>query len=130
MPVDLNLKCFNSMEGVNGSQCFLIEGNSRPLEFDGRKMHAGMQNPAQDDCGTSPTFGINYSCQFNPELDYPQNSRRLSNKKLRSIRRKLNKFSKSPGFPVSECERRLAGALADVIIKTLGLTTQLATHTE
>ena len=93
VPADLTPKCFNTVEEKNGTQSFSIEGNSDSLELDDRKMNVEISKPTKDDCDNWKTFEMISSYPFNPELDNLPKSRRLSNKKMRTIRRKLNKFS-------------------------------------
>ena len=121
--MDLTSNHFNTIDGQNGTQSFSIEGQSYPLEFDGRKMHVGISKPTQDDHDNLPTYEMTSPHPFNPDPDVSQKPRRLNNKKLRNVCRKLSKLSESSGMPPKERKRGLAGAPIDVITKTLGCTT-------
>ena len=102
VPKDLAPKCYNSVEVESDTQSFSIEGESYLLEFYGRKMHVEMSKPTQDDYDNLPTFEMNSSYPFNPELDNLPKPSHLSNKKLRFDHRKFNNFSESSGAPAGE----------------------------
>ena len=93
-------------------------------------MRTGVSKHAQKDCDDLRAFEMTSSCQFNPQLDDLPKLRRLSNKKIRAICRKLRKFSESSGIPTKEWNKRLARVPIDAIAETLGSLTQLAMHLE
>ena len=93
-------------------------------------MRVGASKPAQDDHDNLPTHEMTSSRPFHPGTGSLSKPRRLSDKKVRTARRKLRKLSESSGMSAKEWKRRLAGETIDVIAKTLGRTTQLSMCTE
>ena len=88
--------------------------------------------PAQEDYDTLPVHELASSYPCGPESDVNMETyqRIISNKKLSKIRRNLKKISVSTILPISEWQKRTAGAPIDVASKTLDCETQLAMKIE
>ena len=54
--VDLTPNNFNTIDVQNGTKSFSIEGQSYPLELDGRKIRVDISKPTQDDYDNLPTY--------------------------------------------------------------------------
>ena len=50
--VDLVLFCYTTKDRTNGTQSFTINGDSYPLEYDGRKIYVRISKPAQENYET------------------------------------------------------------------------------
>ena len=75
---------------------------SYPLEFYGRKVCASISKPTQEEYDALSEIKITASYQFNPVNYSIPKLRRLNNKKIRIIQRRLNKISESTGISIQE----------------------------
>ena len=99
---ELTPKSFPTIDGDRGTQSFNIDGQSYPLEFYGHKLCVKISKPAQECYETLSSYEINSSQPFSPEIDKHLKPRRISNKKIRVLHRRLDKIQESSGFLMSE----------------------------
>ena len=89
---------------MNGTQSFTIDGDSCPLEYDGRKSFVRTSKPTQEDYDNLPFHELtcSYLCEPEHDVKLEHSQRRMSNKKLRKICRNLKKISMSTSLLISE----------------------------
>ena len=82
-----------------------------------REFHVKVSKTTHEEYDALSEYEITSSFPFSPEADKPLKPRRVSNKKLRVLHRKLDKLQESSGLSTLEWKRRLAGAPDKVISK-------------
>ena len=79
---------------MNGTQSFTIDGDSCPLEYDGRKSFVRTSKPTQEDYDNLIARELTSSHPHEPEsnVNVEPSQRRISNKKSRKVIRNLKKM--------------------------------------
>ena len=66
------------------------------------ELHIKLSKTTQEEYDALPAYEITSSFSFSPEADKPLKPRRVSNKKLRVLCRKLDKIQESSGLSMLE----------------------------
>ena len=84
---DLVPSCYTTKDGTNDTQSFTIDGDSYPLEHDGRKVFVRMSKPTQEDYDNLIVYELtsSYPCEPDSGAHVEPSQRRMSNKKLKKF---------------------------------------------